>query len=83
MSEVTRAAVLTEAIDLEIDDMFQYHTWNQEKVDAGQLVRNALATAVKVIVANVPPSADRTTAIRKIREARMDCNSAITHDGKY
>jgi hypothetical protein len=25
----------------------------------------------------------RTTAIRKIREARMDANSAITHGGKY
>lgn len=28
-------------------------------------------------------SPDKSVAIRKIREARMDCNSAITHDGKY
>jgi hypothetical protein len=26
---------------------------------------------------------DRKTAIRKLREARMDANSAITHAGKY
>ena len=42
-----------------------------------------LAHAVKIIVANVPESADRSVAIRKIREARMDANSAITHHGKY
>lgn len=39
--------------------------------------------AVKTIVGCVPPSPDRSAAIRKIREARMDCNSAITHGGKY
>lgn len=27
--------------------------------------------------------ADRDSAIRKLREFRMDCNSAITHDRKY
>jgi hypothetical protein len=57
--------------------------WTPEQTAAGREVREALATAVKVIVANVPPSADRTVAIRKIREARMDANSAITHNGKY
>jgi hypothetical protein len=52
-------------------------------VEAGKQVRAALATAVKVIVSVVPPGPDRRTAIRKIREARMDANSAITHGGKY
>jgi hypothetical protein len=35
-----------------------------------------------VIIETVPPSPDRSVAIRKLREARMDCNSAITFDGK-
>lgn len=64
--------------------MFEYRPWNTTaKVEAGAKVRQILAEAVKVIISNVPPSPDRSTAIRKIREARMDCNSAITHDGKY
>lgn len=80
---VSRASALTPSIAVEIDDMFEYHAWTDDQKTAGSEVRHALAEAVKVIVANVPPSADRTTAIRKIREARMDANSAITHNGKY
>lgn len=66
-----------------VDDMFEYHKWNDAQVEAGKRIRKVLADAVKVIIADVPPSPDRTTAIRKLREARMDCNSAITHGGKY
>ena len=66
-----------------IDDIFNYHPWDEQKVQKGKKVREALANAIKIIVENVPPSPDRSTAIRKIREARMDCNSAITFDGKY
>lgn len=66
-----------------IVDMFEYHRWDEQKIEKGKAVREALIKAVEVIVENVPPGPDRTVAIRKIREARMDCNSAITHDGKY
>lgn len=72
-----------DAFDATIDDMFEYHKWTDEQVAQGKDVRKALADAVKVIIRNVPASPDRTVAIRKIREARMDCNSAITHSGKY
>lgn len=70
-------------VDKAIDDAFEYHPWTEEQTARGVAVREALAVAVKVIVANVPPGPDRTVAIRKIREARMDANSAITHGGKY
>lgn len=70
-------------VDKAIEDAFEYHPWTPEQVAKGKAVREALATAVKVIVANVPPGPDRTVAIRKCREARMDANSAITHGGKY
>lgn len=66
-----------------VEDMFAYHAWTKEQTEAGTLVRKALADATLVIIQNVPPSADRSTAIRKLREARMDANSAITHGGKY
>lgn len=81
--DFTRASKLTPDVDAAIDDAFEYHKWTEAQVAAGARIRQSLADAVKVIVADVPPSPDRSAAIRKIREARMDCNSAITHDGKY
>ena len=77
------ATANTQGINEIIDDMFEYHKWDDLQVEAGKRVRTALANAVKTIIAEVPPSPDRTTAIRKLREARMDCNSALTHRGRY
>lgn len=78
-----RSNELTVEVEKIIEDCFDYHPWNEAQTAKGVEVRKALADAVKVIIRNVPPSADRSTAIRKIREARMDCNSAITHEGRY
>jgi hypothetical protein len=82
-SDFTRARTMTPEVDKAIDDAFDYHKWTDEQTMAGELIRTALASAVKTIVRNAPPSADRSAAIRKIREACMDANSAITHGGKY
>ena len=65
------------------EDCFTYHAWTKEQVDIGSKVRAALQSAFEVIIENVPPGPDRSTALRKIREARMDANSAITHEGRY
>jgi hypothetical protein len=81
--DFTRATEATDEVRAAIADAFNYHPWDAAKVAQGDKVRVALAEAVAVIVANVPPGPDRTVAIRKIREARMDANSAITHGGKY
>lgn len=81
--DVNRADQLTNGVSDAVDDMFEYHTWNADQQQRGKLIREALAGAVKEIIRLVPPCPDRTVAIRKIREARMDCNSAITHGGKY
>ncbi len=81
--DFTRATTVTPEVGLQIDDAFEFHRWTPDQVSAGSVIRVALAEAVKAIVANAPPSPDRSAAIRKIREARMDANSAITHGGKY
>lgn len=81
--DLNRARDVDRAATDVIDDMFNYHAWSEAQTVNGINVRNALIDAVRVIIANVPPSPDRTVAIRKLREARMDCNSAITHGGKY
>ena len=77
------AVALTDEVRAAIEDMFFYHSWEKAQERAGAQVREALAAAVAVIVENVPPCPDRSTAIRKLREARMDANSAITHRGRY
>ena len=81
--DLTRATVLSPDLKQKIEDMFLYHPWDSEKVAHGEAVRNVLIHAVGVIIEHVPPGPDRSVAIRKLREARMDCNSAITHEGKY
>jgi hypothetical protein len=81
--DFTRAIELTPDVAAAVDDAFEYHRWTPEQVEAGVSIRRALADAVKAIIAGAPPSPDRSAAIRKCREARMDANSAITHAGKY
>ena len=82
-ADLNRAVMVTPEVHDLVDDLFEYHKWDEEQVSRGDAVRRALADAVRIIINNVPPSPDRSVAIRKLREARMDCNSAITHQGKY
>ena len=81
--DFTRADSLTPEIEAEIEKVFDYQPWSDEMIARGKLIREALVQATKVLIRNAPPSPDRSAAIRKIREARMDANSAITHAGKY
>ena len=80
---LNQATGVDAAVEAEIEEMFEYHSWTPHQLERSANVRSALITAVKEIVENVPPGPDRTVAIRKIREARMDCNSAITFGGRY
>lgn len=82
-TDFTRAAGLTPDVSAAIDDAMEYHAWNPEQVEKGRLIRNAIGEAIKIVVQHAPPCPDRSAAIRKLREARMDANSAITHRGKY
>ena len=83
MADLMRATVVDDAVRAEVKSVFEYHPWDKEKIEKGRLVRAALEEAFLVVIANVPPCPDRTVALRKLREARMDCNSALTHDGRY
>ncbi len=81
--DFTRATNVTDDVRAAVYDAFEYHEWTDDQKSSGRVVRGLLQTAVLTIIDNVPPGPDRSAAIRKIREARMDCNSAITHNGKY
>ena len=81
--DFTRATELTPEVEAAIDDAFEYHKWDDAQTEAGVEIRKACAAAVKAIIAGAPPCPDRSSAIRFIRLARMEANSAITHAGKY
>ena len=74
--------LLAPAVEQDIEQVFEYQPWNAEQIAKGKKVRDALAAAFKVIVINVPPGPDRTVALRKLREVRMDCNSSLTFGGR-
>jgi hypothetical protein len=82
-ADLTRAQHLTPAVNEAIDELFAFVPWDDGQVRAGLRVRDALAAAIRAIVEHVPPSPDRSAAIRKIREARDGCSAAISHHGKY
>lgn len=80
--DFTRATEVTPDIEDAVRAAFAYAPWNEMQKACGEKVRSALVDAVLVIIACVPAGPDRSTAIRKIREARMDCMSALTHGGR-
>jgi len=72
--------VTTETLTIDnLAECFEYHPWDEEQQAVGAKVRSILEAAARVIMEFVPACPDRTVALRKIREARMDANSAITH----
>ena len=83
MADLNLVRAVSEEVAAEISNLFEYHNWDEEKIRKGKIVRAALEQAYRSIVNNVPPCPTRTVALRKIVEARMDSNAAITHDGKY
>ncbi len=66
----------------EIRDLFMYHAPTPEMTAKFLLVRDAIETAALAIDANCPPGADRTAAMRKLKEAHMTANAAIVLEGK-
>ena len=66
----------------QLDNWFTYHSPNPEQLPKYLAIREEGKKLAEVIVANTPPSADQTAAIRLIREACMTANAAIACDGK-
>lgn len=83
MVDFNKTSLVDEGIMAEVDALFEYQPWDEKQILCGKQIRKCLADTFIQILACVPPCDDRSAALRKIREARMDCNSAITHKGKY
>ena len=62
--------------------LFTYQPPTEEqKADYGA-IRDAALVFAEVIASRVPAGADRTVAVRKIREAVMTANAAIATDNE-
>ena len=64
-----------------LQEVFTYHPPTEDSRRQYDAIRNAGFEFAKVILENVPPSADRTDAIRKVREAVMVANAAVALEG--
>lgn len=65
-----------------LDNWFQYHSPSPEQLPKYLAIREAGRAFAEVIVANTPPSADQTAAVRKVREAVMTANQSIACGGE-
>jgi hypothetical protein len=65
-----------------LDDCFTYHAPTSQQQDRLYEMNGAAKEFARTILAHAPASADRSTALRLIREARMWANSAIVLEGR-
>lgn len=68
---------LTEADIADLDNWFTYHPPAPEQVPVFTAIRDAGHSMAETICALVPPSPDRSAAIRHIREAVMSANASL------
>lgn len=67
---------------LDVDHIFTYHAPESEDLPRFAAIRQAAKDFARVVIANTPPSADQSDAVRKIREAVMTANAAIALKGR-
>ncbi|MGH8136489.1 MAG: DUF7681 family protein [Steroidobacteraceae bacterium] len=66
----------------DIEHWFTYRVPEQEDAPKLLAIRDAGKAFALTVLRNTTPSADQTTAIRKIREAVMTANAGIVLRGK-
>lgn len=66
----------------QIENWFTYHAPTQEDLKSYSALRAAAKEFADVVNEYCPESADKTSAIRKIREAVMTANASIACKGK-
>ena len=68
-------------VEQQLDNWFAYHKPEPGQPEKYEAIRAAGRAFAQVIIDNAPPSADRSDAIRKVREAVFTANAAIACDG--
>ncbi len=67
---------------MNLRNIFAYHHLQGEQPNQVHRVREAAEVFAQAIVDNVPPGADQTAAVRKVREAMMTANAGIALGGQ-
>jgi hypothetical protein len=67
--------------DYALNELFSYHPPFGDANLRYENIRSAAKQFAKVVLINVPHGADRTAAIRKIREAVMTANAGVALNG--
>lgn len=66
-----------------VERCFTYQAWDSGQVRQAEPVREAILALARAILRHSPDCPDRSSGLRKLRELRMDINSAITHRGEF
>lgn len=64
-----------------VAEFFKYHPPTSDTLPKFSAINQAAKNFAEVILANCPRGADRSAAIRMIRDARMTANAAIALNG--
>lgn len=62
-------------------ELFRYHPPTEATLPKFAAINQAAKNFAEVVLQNCPPSADRSAAIRLIRDARMTANAAVALNG--
>lgn len=65
-----------------LDDVFEYHAPDAPQIEAYRQIRAAAKALGLVLLTCCPASADRSAALRKLREAVMTANASIALNGR-
>lgn len=64
-----------------LTELFRYHAPSSETLPKYAAINQAAKNFAEIILQNCPRSADRSAAIRLIRDARMTANASVALDG--
>lgn len=64
----------------DVKELFTYHSPNSEDISKYKSIREAASALANVILDSCPTCADKSAAIRKLRECVMTANASIALD---
>jgi ribosomal protein L19 len=73
---------LTQEQKDQLENVFTYHPADEVSLPKYAAIRESAKAFAGVLIQSCPQSADRTAALRKVREAVMTANAAIALGGK-
>lgn len=76
-AEIPKGDITMAILQKDIDNWFTYHAPTQDQLVAYNDIRQAAKIYAETVNKHVPDSADKTAAIRKIRESVMAANLAV------